>query len=371
MSELDPSRHLKAVSVEELRRYLTSSGFASEGPWGKFLERFHLRRGRDQYDVLVPVTRDIADYEDRVRDALRDVSNATGVAPLDALNKIIVSNHRVLRLRAHPSSEISSIPFDEGHALLENAKTLVKSSAVSAFSSKHRKVIRGRSPAGVEEYMERLRLGQSEIGSYVFNILLPSDEGIFEDAPGASDRVDTVLTTLESSIELAADMSITKRVPASDRLEEIGLSANFCEALYNIVDWSSNVALEVDRPYAPALPRSFVFDRTSLSVLERTAIKLAPEEQRLPRTIYGTITRLSEPASRRRGSIDLLVRLDSRQRSVRVNFETTERDTIITAFKEKASRMLTVSGFLRTERNGHLVLEEPYDFDISRRGSLL
>ena len=363
---------LMRIGLPELRSFIVSAGFASEGPWGKYLERYHLAHGSDHYDILIPTVPDIADYPDRMRDAINELSRAINDSPVRLLRRISLGDHRVFRLRAHPGATISSLPFDEGTALLFNSKRLIKASAVSAFSESHKKVIRGRSVAAVDDYMERVRIGQSDIGSYVFNILLPSGVGMFE-AEDVDQNDDAVLTALQSNFALATEMSISKRVPAADKLEEAGMSANFCEALYNIIDWSETVAIQIDgdQRISRRTPAAYEFDRGSLSVLERTAAKLAPEEQPERVTIHGTITRLSEPASKRRGSIDLLAKVRERRRSVRIAFESEDRDVIIKAFKEKASRLLSVSGYLRTERNGHLVLNEPSGFDASRRGSLL
>jgi hypothetical protein len=360
------------IAIPELRSFLISNGFSSEGKWGRYLERFHLEHGDESYDVIVPTTNAIVDYDDRIRDALADLGRALAESPLKLLRSISVGQYKTFRLKVHPGANISSLPFDEGYALLSNSKSLIKASAVSAFSTSHRKVLRGRNVVAVDKYMERIRLGQSEIGSYIFNLLLPNDENMFDEhEDGQND--DIVLQSLQNNIELASEMSDSKRVAASDRMEKVGMSANFCESLYNIIDWSENVILEVSDTGVTrsGLSYSYAFDRSSLSVLERAAAKLAPEEQPIRKTISGTITRLSEPASRRRGSLDLLTNLDGRRRSVRIVFDQFDRDTIITAFKEKSSRLLSVSGFIRTERNGHLVLEEAEGFDASRRGSLL
>jgi hypothetical protein len=373
MTDVIGASQLQAVSISELRRYLLSNGFSSRGSWGKFLERFHLRDGRKEFDVLVPNTRDIADYADRIMDALYESSKAVAMAPAEVLRNVIVSNHKVFRLRAHPGASISSIPFDEGYGILKNAKMLIQASAISAYSPSHRKVIRGRYSSTVDGYMDRVRLGQSDVGSYIFNLLLPCDHDLLDSDEPAAEKSDSVALTLQSSVELAAEIGLSKRVPSNDRLREVGLSANFCDALYNIVDWSDNVEIGFYdvRPQSALKAPNYVFDRGVLSVLERTSHKLAPEERQAEKTVSGTITRLSEPANKRRGSLDLLCEVDGRRRSVRVNFTASDRDIVIASFKEKSSRMLTVTGLLRTERNGHLALDEAHSFDASRRGSLL
>lgn len=373
MTERLGESQLKAISIPEVRRYLLSHGFVTRGPWGKFLERFKSETDQGQFDVIVPTTRDIADFESRISDALRDLSVAVGVSVSEVLNAVIISDHKVFRLRAYAGQEISSIPFDEGFGLLTNAKQIIKSSAVTAFSSKKIKLIRGRYPVAVDDYMDNVRLGQSEIGSYIFNLLLPRSDGIMEYNSGYDDSSDAVVEIISEGMILAEEVSRNNRVPSESKIEESGISANFFEALYNIVEYSGKVSIEVGGPVSSHINgiRAFHFNESSLRVLERTALKIAPENRTVVKKVSGTITRLSEPASTRRGSIDLLARIDGRKRSVRINFGPNDREEIILAFKEKDSRLLTVTGQLKTERNGHLTLENAHGFDASKRGTLL
>ena len=372
MSMRSDAIETNGISISQLRGFLISNGFTSMGQWGKYLERYHLDHAPDQFDVLVPTTKDISDYADRMRDAILDLSTSLSLAPSHIVKQVSLDNFRLFRLRAHPGREISSLPFDEGYALLSNSKKLIKASAVSAYSTGYKKIVRGKTSAAVDNYMDRIRIGQSEVGSYIFNILLPSSNTFFSSNEYKYKTDDVVLESLEKNINLAQEISKTNRVPSLDRLEKAGMSANFCEALYQIIDWSENIILEISKQKDKIFSKEeYIFDRKNLSVIEKTAIKLSPDEQPQKKSISGTIIRLSETANKRRGSIDLLVKIDNRRRSVRIAFEPIHRETIITAFKDKDFRFLNVSGFLKTERNGHLILEKPEFFDVSKRGSLL
>ena len=369
----NPSK-FEAVSLPDVKRFLVAHGFTLLGQWGAYLERYHLEHGDDVYDVILPTSRDIADYGDRMRDALKDLAKATDLDIEEIFSRVAAFDFRAFRIRAHPGADIASIPFDEGYALLSSGKDLIRLSAVSAFSPKHKKGVRGRVPVAVDDYMDRVQLGQTAIGSYVFTLLLPPTEVPFEStnaAIGEWSSEDPVLSTLESSLALAAEIGRANRVPSADDLAEVGVSSNFFRSLYEMVDWSEEITLEVEAPSTSVIkPACYSFSRRNLAALERTALKLAPDEARVKTTISGTITRVSEPQIRRRGSLDLRVRVGGRVRSVRVIFGFEDRETVIDAFRDKASRYLTVSGFLRTESNGHLTLDEPHGFSASRRGEL-
>lgn len=222
--------------------------------------------------------------------------------------------------------------------------------------------------------MDRVQLGQTDVGSYVFTLLLPLDEPLLANLPQErQDQDDVVAATLQKGLELAAEMAQTHRVPSQDRIREAGVTANFCESLYDIVDWSENVSIELwtSDKSVHSKQSSYEFGPNVLSVLERTKQRLAPDEEPKRRTLIGTVTRVSEPQIKRRGSLDLRVRFDGRYRTIRIPFDFEDRDTVIAAFKEKASKSLSVTGSLRTGRNGRLTIENPTDIDVTRRGSLL
>lgn len=121
MTDITAPSLLESLSLDELRRFLVASGFVNCGSWGRYLQRYNSEHGQDSFDVLLPVTRDIADYEVRIRDALRDIAAATSLSQPELLSHVQATNYRAFRIRARPGSDINSIPFHEGLGVLEAA----------------------------------------------------------------------------------------------------------------------------------------------------------------------------------------------------------------------------------------------------------
>jgi hypothetical protein len=366
---------VSSISPDKLRKYLLDNGFSEFGSWGRYLQRFQLKDARESFDVLVPTTRDIDDFSKRIREAIEGLSVALKTPATELINDLLSVDHQIFRIRAHPNSGISSIPFDEGLALLESSKSLIRASAVAALTGDFRRTVRGRVPGIVDNYMDRVEIGQTDVGSYVFTLLLPPDDHVLGRPPPAAQSesvTESVTMALEGGMAAAIEMGVHNRVPSEARLEEIRLPANFFESLYNIVDWTSQVTLELDKPGSRKTePRRFQFDRSVLSVLERTSERLSPESERARTRLRGTITRLNEPRIQRRGSLDLNVRLDGRSRTVRIPFDFANREIVISAFREKGTKALSVRGTLRTGRNGHLIMDEPEQFSLIPRGTLI
>jgi len=70
-----------------------------------------------------------------------------------------------------PVSEDGSLGLEEGVTLVESAKDLVLSAARAAVSP--RAYFRSRLPSAADEYMRKVRLGQTELGSYVVTVVCP------------------------------------------------------------------------------------------------------------------------------------------------------------------------------------------------------
>jgi hypothetical protein len=69
-----------------------------------------------------------------------------------------------------------------------------------------------------------------------------------------------------------------------------------------------------------------------------------------------------------RDSVDITIRP---VKGEPVPFDFEDREIVIAAFKEKATKALSVTGSLRTERNGRLALENPSNFAVTRSGGLV
>lgn len=366
------SRLSEQISSDELAAFLDRSGAEYLGPWGKNLLRYSYM----DRDILIPTRPGLRDYDLRIRDALRDLMAVSDVAPSEMRTLLRNPDYQIFRVRARPGSDITSLPFDEGIGLLESSKSLIRASAITALGNNYRPVIRGRAPVLAENYMDRVKIGQTDVGSYVFTLLLPLDqeEQPYEevDVAGEIVRHSSVVEALVDGMKIAERMQETGRAPEA-KLKASRHSANFFESLYEIVDWSDSVSLEiVDRHDSEdRILHASEFGPQSLAVFKKAASIINPEEPRDFVTITGTITRLSEPNLRRKGSLDLRTRIKKRVRSVRITFGFEDRETVIRAFKEKEKVALKVSGNLTVERSGRFRLESPREFKVSNQAPLI
>lgn len=361
------------ITVHKVRKLLNANGFSLTGPWGPYQERFQKVVGGSAFDVILPTTDDIDDFDKRLAEAVRAIAYALSKEVPTILSAIRYQGYQKFDIRARPGTKVATIPYQEGSQILYHGAELVRHAAIRAYTNEFRAQNRGRRPAMVDRYMERLEIGQTSVGSYIFSLLLPDADdalGWGGSARGKDDH--SVTKVLTQGIYLAAKADKQRRPPAKKIIEETGLSAEFYDHLHEIIDWTDNVAFSLSDPIKSREDKHVIglFARSALVPIKKTSEKIAPVEAPKKESVVGTITNLNEPNIRRPGSISLKIRRESHQRSIRVPFSFADRDTVIEAFRLKSSKFLRVSGFVKMEANGHLVMESVSDFRIVDQGPL-
>lgn len=364
---------LKDVTIRKMSKFLKATKFELIGPWGPYQQRFQRSERGNIVDVILPTTDDIDDYEKRIYEALATISTALNKDVSAIISAIRYLGFEKFDIRARPDTKIATIPYQEGAQILHHGAELVRHAAIRAYTNEFRPQNRGRRPAMVDRYMERLEIGQTSVGSYIFSLLLPNDEtalGWGGSANGSDDHA--VSTVLTRGIELASQADRQRKAPTRKLIEETGLSVEFYDHLHEIIDWADDVSFAISEPINDLRDKQIVgrFKRESLVPIKRTIEKILPPDPPKIQKIVGTITNLNEPNIRRPGSISLKVRVEGRQRSIRVQFPYSDRDLIIEAFRLKSKKFLEVSGYIKIESNGHLVMERTKNFKIVDRGPL-
>lgn len=361
------------ISLHKVRRILDANGFALKGPWGPYQDRFQKNVSGSTFDVILPTTDDIDDFDKRLAEAIRAIAIALSKDVPAILSAIRYQGFKKFDIRARPGSKIATISYEEGSNVLYHGAELVRQAAIRAYTNEFRPQNRGRRPAMVDRYMERLEIGQTSVGSYIFSLLLPDADdalGWGGSSQGKDDH--SVTKVLTQGISLASLADKRRRAPAKRMIEETGLSAEFYDHLHEIIDWTDNVAFSLSDPAENKDDKRDLgsFKRSALVPIKRTSEKIAPAELAKKESVVGTITNLNEPNIRRPGNISLKIKRSGHQRSIRVPFTFADRDTVIEAFRLKSSKFLRVEGYVKMEANGHLVMDSVSNFTIVGQGPL-
>jgi hypothetical protein len=221
----------------------------------------------------------------------------------------------------------------------------------------------------VNSYLNNLRLGQSQRGSFVLTILSPWD---FAPASGPAldlgeptfgRQVTRMLASALRSTESAIRRAVAEGVKPFVDVYKDGVSSNLCLALARLAREGNGVDVSVDwSPVRPEnAPVKFQLRRDDASILTEAANELAREWDDPDYSLEGLVAAIAEPPERFDGSAIVEAMIAGTIRKVRVEFDQAQREAIYEAAKTK--RWIRVVGDLRRERQ-RLMLLNPRDLAV-------
>lgn len=297
---------LQKLSLLDVRGYLLTQGWVDSGRYGQVATIFSRRgdAGRD-HELLLPIKEDVADFADRMSDIVGSLAVVEGRPEISIFQDLVRSGFDVLRFRAPDADEAGTIGLETGAALYEYARDLL--AAVANATIKPKRAYRGNSPERAKEYMRSLRLGQTEIGSYVFAILSPvppsfeiGQKELFPDLAVSPEPFSREVTlklnrALRATKGAVAEAGATGRLDAFEAAIESGVSANLCEAISSLADEGDGVDISINwsrvRPSSEPMVE-YSFSRDNARVLSQAAIAFKEREPMSDVTIEGIVVSL-------------------------------------------------------------------------------
>lgn len=334
---------------------------------------------RSAFDVgeetLVPLSRDTADYAERISRILSQLARIEGRSQLDVWTDLVSVRSDLFTVRVEPSGgQEGVLPADVAKGVIDGSLGVLMSSACSAIAPKP--YFRTRKPGEAATWVEGVRMGLTRPGSYVFVFMVDVPDPRLQsrdamdmiplvDAPferkvlgKAAQGLDTVKHALRQQSETQSYDGFLSGVG-------MGISANLCDALESIlqpddlrvVDFSFSWSLRaaaIDVPMRVELPVSAVDALTRASELLKA--EAPPEEMQ----IEGYVTKLVRPQHiHEMGEVTLDVLLDEGPRKVAIQLSRQDYEAALDAHKRK--RKVVCSGNLA--KNGpRYTLEAPRDF---------
>jgi hypothetical protein len=374
MAEIS-QRPLASVKLGSLKAFLRGRGYVLREKWGPLLERYSRKSGSREDNVIIPVKRDIDDFERRLVESLEALSRHLQVTVETIIREVVNAGFETVRIKVNEGDDVATLGYDAAIDLLRGGFTLIDSSAVTAVSHINLPIVRGRRPDVVRKYLDNVRVGQTEVGSFVLTLLMPvSLEGTslrlpedVEESFGArvADRFSGALKTAE---ELTGDVPIR----SSQALVENGLTANFSGGIARMLGAAGDLTISVgslsgrkDRRRG-TVAKFAVRDYERMREIER---RLTPTARREAFVAVGTVTEFREPRGKASGSITLTCDVHGELRPVRIEFLREHRGTVIEALERKADVFLAVDGEL-IEASGHYTLESAEGFRLRKQGDL-
>ncbi len=270
---------LNEISIHELTQYLESTDWIKDGSIGKKATIWH--RPEEEYsdfEIIQPIDSNIKGYLNKLSEVIESISDFEDKTTLTILEELQTFCTDLVKVRViHQDVENGTIPLNDGVLLIGKSKELMVASVLSTFNKK--KYFSGSRSSDVQNYLSQLRLGQTEVGSFVVNLLCPINKSIaLQDDADITSLTRSITTNLSKSLD-AINVAVKRYKRDSNifHFEEAvtaGVSANLCDALIGLSGSSKlrnfeiSIALARVEPDKQNVSIHHSFNSEHVSVLE-------------------------------------------------------------------------------------------------------
>ena len=344
---------LLTISPAALSAYARTAGWRRDEP---YREHSDVYVGESRPEIIVPRTERLGDYASVVATLIDTFASVTGKDELSVYRSLTTADRDVVRVRAAKSDD-GSVTLNDGVDLIGGARDLLLSAACSLREPQP--VYRAGANREAADLLRRMRLGQTDQGSFVVTLLTPivprPIPALFPDPDDRNAPIGRRMTRRLVEAVTAARQA-TERAAAGDdgAFEETvasGVSANLCEALVRIIEPFPTLDVSVSwaRTRPVAIPGTVVrFGRADAALLREAARSLRDRAPRPDVRLYGFVRRLKRGEAGDDGTINLLAKIDGQQQSVVAVLEQADYERAVQAHKERA--LVVLAGDL--ERTG-------------------
>lgn len=333
-------------------------------------------RAEGDIDLWVPYKKSLGDYAHRLHEVYQQLE-AIEKRSIDAIvSDVLLAKSDLIKVRAnHPGSRDGTIPLEDGIAFVENARKLLDASASATFSKQS--YFPGRRPQVVYDFMRNVRLGQTEKGSYVLNIVshvspsLKSEiTAVAIEEPFERRVVTTMATALSRTASAAKSAAATGDFrPFKDAVKH-GVTGNLCEAIVGLGALSSRSNVSFSFLWSPTreapanVPNHVQIEPDYFDVINEAARLFKETFVSEEREIEGYIVNIkdSQSAGQRAGRVAIATSVDDQVKKVLIDLA--GDDYIKAGVAIGHGNRVKCSGMIEKEGN-RLLIKNPKHFLVT------
>ena len=315
----------------------------------------------------------LADYERRIGEILETLSGVEERDSRAILRDVSLAEFDLVRVRLPEATVNGSVPIATGVALFQESRNLLLAAACSAF--RPQRAFRAGRNQEASNYMNTVRFGQTEMGSFVANLLSPVPPNLIGQAglsPGFAPesfarRVTRKLVSgLRSAREVVTSVNRGDDISAFEQKVPQGVSANLCDAIANLLNYDNRQSLDVSVSWSlirepPESRAQVVFKESDFFVLKEASRILKDRQERPNERVEGYVHALARGLRQNQGRVTLKAVVDGTMSSVRVDFAPSDYSRIAEAHHQR--RVVSLEGDMR--RDGQRwVLDNPRDLEV-------
>ena len=332
---------LRAVSPAALSAYARAAGWS---PQERYRVHSDIYVGEARPEIIVPRTVRLGDYASVVSRLIETFAQVSGQDELTVYRSLVIADRDVVRVRAAESDD-GSVTLNQGADLIGGARDMLLSVACSLRDP--RPVYRAGANREAAELLKRVRLGQTDQGSFVVTLLTPV---VPPPMPALLPDPDDLNAPIERRMTrrlveaLSAARGAVERTAAGEEGafgESVasGVSANLCEALARIIE--PFPTLDVGVSWARTRPMTASgtvvrFGWTDTAVLREAARSFRDRAPRPDVRLHGFVRLLKRGQADDDGTIGLAADVDGQRQSVMAVLEREDYERALQAHSDRA-----------------------------------
>jgi hypothetical protein len=369
----DPSDTLSTfLDPARIETYLLARGWDARRRTSRFSVWAPPRGASRRQQLFLPLSREPHDYEARLREFVWNLADMEGEDRDVLITNLHYATADLVRIRlGSPRVGPGELPIGDGAELFAGARELMLASACAAIQI--RPNFAGRLPQRALDYIDEVRLGQTEPGSYVVTVIsdvaAPAQHALLPDDAAHLDipferQVTTQLVAALGAARDAAHSVLheSRGYGVFDDAVEAGVSANLCDAIATMgtrnaaADLLVKVSWASSRPPTTHAAPTVAFGAAAIPVMQDAVThlrQLGPFENEL---VEGFVSRLIRGTEDEIGTIVIEGEARSAKRNVHVELPDDQYDMAVEAHRNR--KPVRIRGTLY-KRGRSWVLSDP------------
>lgn len=330
-----------------------------------------VHRGQEA-TLLLPIDRTYHDFALRMADLVGLIAAVEDRSQLAVVDDIQTASADVVRIQLELNdAQAGTISAERGAAVYDNIPAMFSAGACAA-SQGPQVCYAPKKARVVQDYLRQLRLGQTELGSYVVRVYAPVPpvlEGLF--GPAADEPFERLATVALmrglSALRTAADASLSADGgKAFESAVALGVSANLCDAVARIAGDDQHPRELISFRLTPARTRpvpadvslNVAFPGDRIPIIREAARVLRERAPEAEQRIRGYVIKLQKTDEKATpaGPVTISTIIEGRQRKVSVHLPQDEHRKAMRAYEQGLE--IAIRGILK--KTGQLwTLQDP------------
>ena len=338
-ARIQDTEALIAVSPVALSAYARAAGWERVETYGDHSDVY---AADGMPEIILPRTHLLGDYAYVVSQLIEIFASIADTDELSVYRDLVTADRDVVRVRANGDYD-GAVDVNDGIDLIVGAREMYLAAACSLRDPKP--LYRTGANREATDYLRRVRMGQTEQGSFIVTLLSPVipppteqllDQEWYDDP--IERRMTKRLSEALTATREATERTVSGEPNAFSNAVKYGASANLCEALAQLVQpfpaLDVSLVWSLTRPM-PEAREVFHFAQNDTPIWNEAARSFRSREPKLDERLFGFVQRLKRDESEMDGTITLRASIEGKTESVTAVLNQTDYERAIQVHKDR------------------------------------